>query len=124
MQTVHFLIEKTNGGYTSYSEELGILSDGKTIKQTQANSREGVKEQCEITGENPDDFNIVFRYDVAAAFDALKPNVTTLAARSGINGSLISQYASGKKKPALKQKQRIEAALHDYARDILSVHIA
>lgn len=124
MQTVTFLIEKTNGGYTAYAEGFSILTDGKTIKQVRANALEAVKEQCEVTGENSADFDVTFEYDVASAFDALNVNTVALTQRSGLNGTLISQYVSGKKRPSEKQRKRIESALHEYGREILGVRLS
>lgn len=124
MKTVNFLVEKVNGGYTGYAQDFSILTDGKTVRQVCDNAKEALAEQCETTGEPPQDFDVQFTYDTASAFDALKINVAAFGRRYGLNSSLISQYASGAKKPSGKQKRRVEAALHQYAQDILRVRIA
>ncbi|HEV7382648.1 MAG TPA: hypothetical protein VGN64_22790 [Dyadobacter sp.] len=63
-------------------------------------------------------------YDLTAffeQFDFLK--ITKIAELSGVNGSLMRQYATGKKFPSAKQAKKIERAVKELARQLLKVQI-
>jgi hypothetical protein len=118
MQTVKFLVEKTGTGYTAYAEEFSILATGKNLKQVYADAEAGLAEQCDYLHENPADYRLEFTYDFATLFEVYRLNVEAISAISGINASLVSQYINGKKTPSRKQKDRIEAGIHSYARGL------
>jgi transcriptional regulator with XRE-family HTH domain len=42
---------------------------------------------------------------------------------TGMNQSLVSQYANGEKVPGPKQRRRIEQALHNFGEDLCSVSL-
>ena len=56
------------------------------------------------------------------AFDFL--NITAVAKASGINTSLLRQYASGLKHPSLPTAQRIERGIHSLAQSMLKTQIS
>ena len=124
MQTVTFLVEKTGTGYSAYSEDFGILSTGKTLKQVYAEAEAGIVEQAEYLGENPADYQLEFTYDLPALFEAYRLNVDAVSAHMGINATLMSQYINRKKVPSTKQKQRIETGIQDYARRLTNFRFA
>ena len=125
MQTVNFLIEKVEGGYTAYAQGFSILSEGDTLDEVHANAREGLAEQRDYMGEDTTDVEVTFSYDIAALFDMCKfINVSALAERLGMNNSLISQYISGKKTPSHKQKQRILNMLHQIGRELTQLTVS
>jgi len=43
---------------------------------------------------------------------------------TGINQKQLHHYASGLKKPRIEQRKKIETALHDLCRELLSINIA
>jgi hypothetical protein len=117
--TVTFLIEKVADGYTAYAEGFSLLAEGDTIQETYANAHEALADQCEVTGENPADFAVSFRFDIPAFFDAYPiVNISALGQRLGMNNSLISQYISGKKTPGPKQRAKIETGIHELAQEL------
>jgi predicted RNase H-like HicB family nuclease len=55
-------------------------------------------------------------YDLRAFFDEYKfLNVSSIAALSGINPSLVRQYAKGIKHPSTAQAKKVEATIHQLA---------
>ena len=124
-QTATFYIEKVEGGYTGYAKDFSILTEGDTIKEVYANAREALAEQCEETGENPADFDVVFHYDIPTFFEVYPVvNVSALGKLVGMNNSLISQYISGKKIPGPKQRLRIESGIHRLGHELARLSFA
>jgi hypothetical protein len=118
-KSVIYLIEKVADGYTAYAQDFSLLAEGDTIQETYANAHEALADQCEVTGENPADFTVTFRFDIPAFFDAYPiVNISALGQRVGMNNSLISQYISGKKTPGPKQKAKIELGIHALAQEL------
>lgn len=116
MKTVTFHVEKTATGYAAYAPDFSILAAGKTIKAIQQNAEDGLSEQCEYLNESRTDYTLKFTYDFPSLVDATRLNVDALSKLVGLNSSLMSQYLNGKKVPGPKQKQRIEAGIHTYAK--------
>jgi predicted RNase H-like HicB family nuclease len=55
-------------------------------------------------------------YDLRAFFDEYKfLNISSIAALSGINPSLVRQYAKGIKHPSTAQAKKVEATIHQLA---------
>ena len=124
MKTVTFLVEKTGTGYSAYSEEFGILATGKTLKLAYQDAKDGLADQCEYMGEDVNQYQFEFTYDLPALFEAYRLNVDALAEYLGMNATLISQYINRKKVPSKKQKDRIETGIHQYAQALTSFKFA
>lgn len=125
MKTVQFLIEKVDDGYTAYAKDYSILTEADTLKEVYEEAEEAFEIQLEETKENREDFQLEFKYDFATLFEVYRVvNVAALGERIGINRSLISQYINGTKTPSLKQKQKIEEGLHDFAKELLKFSFA
>lgn len=124
MKIVNFHIEKTGTGYSAYAAEYSIIATGKTLPLVYKDAQDGLKDQCEYLNTNPTDYTIEYSYDFATLIDVTRLNVDALSKLSGLNPTLMSQYINGKKKPGPKQKQRIEAGIHEYAKTLSSFHFA
>ena len=124
MKTVNFLVEKTGTGFTAYADEYSILAAGKSLRQVYEEAEAGLAEQCAYLGEQQADYELVFTYDFPTLFEVYGLNVKALSSATGINSTLISQYINGKKKPSRKQKERIEAGIHLYARGLENFRFA
>jgi hypothetical protein len=70
-------------------------------------------------------FEIELQVDLQDLFDHFEGVLTKagLAKITGLNQSLISQYASGLKNPSEKQAKKIEAALHGLADQLRAVRL-
>ena len=70
--------------------------------------------------------NVQFKivYDVVALFEEFDfLNISKIADASGLNGSLLRQYATGKKYPSAKQAEKLQSALHQIAARLAGIHI-
>ena len=71
-------------------------------------------------------YELVFYIDIPSLFEWFsgilsKSGVSKL---TGMNASLIRQYASGIKSPSRKQAGKIEEALHNLGRELLEVNLS
>jgi len=62
--------------------------------------------------------------EVSRVFDKFPViNITRFAERVKINRSLLASYVCNEKKPGIKNKKQIEAALHQLGKDLLAVKL-
>ena len=63
--------------------------------------------------------------DIASLFDWFSGVLTKsgISRITGMNQSLISQYAMGIKKPSSKQTRKIESALHRLGQELLEIEL-
>lgn len=80
-----------------------------------------VKEEYEKEGHEMPDLEMTFKYDIWAFFDKYPISITPLAKRLGINPSLMRQYVSGNRTPSQKRLEEIEAAIHEFGRELSEV---
>ena len=70
--------------------------------------------------------NYVFHYkmDIESFFEWFQGVLTKagISKLTGMNQSLVSQYANGLKKPSKKQTNRIQTALHEFGEELLQIH--
>lgn len=130
MKTLKVLMNKAGKGISAHLPELeGFVIARSTVVQLKKNMRESI---CfHIEGLYPDErqawmdseFEYVF-CDIPSLVSGYGEtiNQSNLARISGINESLMRQYASGIKKPSQKVMKRIENGLHRYADDIRNIH--
>ena len=124
MKPVKFLVEKTPTGYSAYAEDFSILATGRNLNEVYADAEAGLLDQCAYLGENPAAYELVFTYDFPTLFEVYRLNVEAVSSLTGINATLISQYINGRKVPSRKQKDRIEAGIHSYAKGLNNFRFA
>ena len=134
MGTVKVVIEKSKTGYSAYIPELtGCVSTGISIDKIKENINEAIKYHLEGTIEDgiqvPEVFKstytLVFSYDVETFLNYYSKifSKRALSRITGINESLLSQYASGLKHPRPAQAKKIEKGLHELAKELLQVSL-
>lgn len=74
-------------------------------------------------GQDIPELEMTFKYDIWAFFDKFPISITPLAKRMGVNPSLMRQYVSGNRKPSQKRLKEIEAAIHDFAKELSTVSL-
>ena len=82
------------------------------------------KEMKAWDGITANDIEFEFVYDLSAffdTFDAIK--ISSLAKNSGINQSLMRQYATGSKQPSVQQAKKIEMAIHQLGQSLMNVRV-
>lgn len=133
MHKVKVIIEKSKTGYAAYLPLIpGCVTTGGTIDEIKNNMmeairfhRDGMKKDGLTPGELKDPFELVFHFDVET-FLCFYDGIFTRRALSrltGINESLLSQYANGMKRPRSLQIKKIEKGLHHFAEEILRISL-
>ena len=129
------ILEKTNaGGYSAYLPDLpGCVSTGNSLAEIKSSIREAVDFHLEgmILEELPlpesfeESYELAFKMDVASLFEWFSGVLTKsgISRLTGMNQSLISQYASGIKTPSTKQTRKIEQALHAFGHELLEIKL-
>ncbi len=132
MEKVLVVIEKSSTGYSAYLPELpGCVSTYSTIDELKTNILEAISFHLEGIEEDklpiPQQFKkpytLQFSFDVETFLNYYNRVFTrrALSKLTGINESLLSQYAAGLKQPRPAQSKKIEAGLHQLAHELLQI---
>lgn len=122
---ITMVVEKTNTGYSAYSETDGVFTTGTTLPDLKKNMVEACNLQFEDQGRvvSEADLNIVL--DLPQFFEFYKEiNATALSRRIGMNQSLLAQYISGQKKPSSQQVHRILDGVRQVGRELAEMDFA
>ncbi len=120
---VKLIIEGGDGalwGRINYEDNL-LVEEAETVDKLQFHMRQLLLDFHDL---DPDSYEFEIEYDLTAffeEFDFLK--ITKIAELAGLNGSLMRQYATGKKSPSARQAEKIERAIRELAQQLLNVHI-
>ncbi len=101
----------------------GLHGDGKTARKAVEDfylCYEEEKEYCREQGKEVPELEFEFIFDIGAIFSYYFINVTAFADYSGINASLLRQYACGVKAPSKKTIAKVNEALNKYKNDIVT----
>jgi hypothetical protein len=107
-------------GRVHYDDNL-IVDEATTVEELQSKMSTLLFDFHDL---DPDSYKFRIEYDLTAffeRFDFLK--ITKVAELSGINGSLLRQYATGKKHPSAKQAVKIDSAIKELASQLAEAHI-
>jgi len=118
------IVEKTDTGFSAFSEKYPIFTTGRTIPELINNTLEAANlffedENIKLTHEN-----LKFELDFKQFFQYYKVlNSKFLAAKIGMNPTLLSQYVQGHKKPSPKQMERILSGIHQIGRELAEINL-
>ena len=118
------IVEKTDTGFSAYSEEYPIFTTGKTIPELINNAYEAAQlffeeENIKISHEN-----IKFEIDFKQFFQYYKVlNSKFLAEKIGMNPTLLSQYIQGRKKPSENQTEKILTGIQQIGRELSELNL-
>ena len=125
------VIEKDGKGYGAFIENFKstVFGEGKTVEEAKAdlmNSLEEVRAYYRESGEkSPDelyDVTFEYKYDISALFNAFNfLNVSKFAEKVGVSPSLMRHYKGGDTYISDAQAKKIEAGLHQIAKEFLSI---
>lgn len=119
---IYFTVEKTDTGYSAYSEEYPVYSTGSTLTEL----RSHLQEALELYYEDEPHFSvsaqqIEFYFDIQQFFSYFQElNVSAIGKRIGMSQSLLSQYATGAKRPSPKQAERILEGIRELGQELAS----
>jgi predicted RNase H-like HicB family nuclease len=128
------LMEKGNDGtFGIFTPDIDhtIIGEGNTVEEAKADFENSVNEMILSYTEQgmqiPDELkNIEFeyKYDVSAIFNEIDCiNMSKFAKRAGINANLLRQYKMGNTYISDAQKMKIEKALHNLGKQLLTLSL-
>ena len=117
--TVDVIVEKTKTGFSAYTAKYPIGTTGKTIEEIQNNMYEAINFYFEDEKVKILKSNIKYELDLKQFFQYYKVlNAKFLASSIGMNASLLSQYVQGKRKPSLKQTEKIIIGINKIGKEL------
>ena len=121
---IRMVVERTDTGFSAYSEQYPIFTTGKSITQLVNHAYEAVDLFYEDKEEKVSSENVKFEIDFKQFFLYYKVlNSKFLAEKIGMNPTLLSQYVQGHKKPSAKQTEKILAGIHQIGRELSEIHL-
>ena len=117
-------VEKTNTGFSAFSEDYPIFTTGQTIAELINNSYEATELHFEEENVKVEPNDIRFEIDFKQFFKFYKVlNAKFLAEKIGMNATLLSQYVSGTKKPSAKQTEKILSGIHQIGQELSGINL-
>lgn len=123
MKQIRFIVEKTGTGYAAYAKDfdnIPVGTTGQTMTELKGNILSAMNLLRSHIGSNPVTMEeISIKLDLQQFFEYYKViNARALSERLGMNPTLLSQYAGGKKKPSGKQVTRILQGVRELGREL------
>ncbi|MGG9963871.1 hypothetical protein [Ferruginibacter sp. SUN106] len=119
--TLQLILEKDGGklwGRVSYNENL-IVDSSITLQHLEKKLRKALKDFHKI-----EEVKFEYAYDLTVFFEEFNfLNQSKIAELSGINASLLRQYASGVKNPSETQAKKIQTTIRGLALRLKNVQI-
>ena len=118
------IVEKTDTGFSAYSDKYPIYTTGRTIPELIDNALEAANLYYEEAGIQVTHENIKFEIDFKQFFRYYKVlNSKFLADKIGMNPTLLSQYVQGHKKPSEKQTEKILSGIHQIGKELSEINL-
>jgi hypothetical protein len=121
---IKMMVEKTDTGFSTFSENYSIYTTGRTISEMIDNALEAAnlffeEDKIQITAEN-----LKFEIDFKQFFQYYKViNAKVLANKIGMNPTLLSQYVQGRKKPSEAQTEKILLGIHKIGQELSEINL-
>ncbi len=128
MKNYLFIIEKTNTGFSAYSndfEKFPVGTTGTSISELKANILEAANLYQEETGCKPlKESEISIRLNLEQFFEYYRAiNAKGVAERIGMSQSLLAQYINGAKTPSGKQVSRILSGIKQLGKELQEIEL-
>jgi hypothetical protein len=112
--------EGTLWGRVEYEDNL-IVEEANSIEELEGSMQQLL---LDFHALDPTSYEFKVEFDLTAFFEQFSfLKVTKIAELSGLNGSLVRQYANGQKQASAKQAEKIESAIRKVAQQLAEVHI-
>ncbi len=119
---IKIIVERTNTGYTAYAADFPVYTTGDTPGELIDNIIEALSLYFE--DENIDREAISLELDLKQFFNHYRIiNSKVLAARIGMNPTLLSQYVRGHKKPSEKQTHKIVCGINKIGEELAEMKL-
>ncbi len=117
-------VEKTDTGFSAFSEDYPIFTTGQSIPELINNTYEATEFYFEEESVKVDQNDIKFEIDFKQFFKFYKVlNAKFLAEKIGMNATLLSQYVQGHKKPSAKQTEKILSGIHQIGQELSGINL-
>ena len=121
---ITMIVEKTNTGFSAFSEDYPIFTTAQTIAELINNSYKASELHFEEENVKVEPSDIRFEIDFKQFFKFYKVlNAKFLAEKIGMNATLLSQYVSGTKKPSAKQTEKILSGIHQIGQELSGINL-
>ena len=121
---ITLIVEKTNTGFSAYSNNYPIFTTGKSIPELINSAYETTEFYFEEENVKVEPNDIKFEIDFKQFFKYYKViNAKFLAEKIGMNATLLSQYVSGTKKPSPKQTEKILSGIHQIGQELSEINL-
>lgn len=121
---IKFVVEKTETGFSAFSEEYAVFTTGQTIPELVNNASEAANLYFEEKGIELTHENLQFEIDFKQFFQYYKVlNSKFLAEKIKMNPTLLSQYIQGHKKPSPKQTEKILSGIHQIGQELSEINL-
>jgi predicted RNase H-like HicB family nuclease len=121
---ITLIVEKTNTGFSAYSDNYPIFTTGQSIPELINSADEATEFYFEEENVKVEPNDIKFEIDFKQFFKYYKViNAKFLAEKIGMNATLLSQYVSGTKKPSPKQTEKILSGIHQIGQELSEINL-
>jgi predicted RNase H-like HicB family nuclease len=116
------IIEKTDSGFSAYSENYPVFTTGETVNELLENVNEAFSFYLE--DKNQETLQIYYEIDFKQFFQYFKViNSKALAEKIGMNPTLLSQYVRGHKRPSEQQSRRILYGINKIGQELAEMSV-
>ncbi len=123
-EKIRLVVEKTETGFSCFSENYPIFTTAKTIPELIENSFEAASLYCEDEKIEITHADLQFDVDFQQFFQYYKViNSKYLAEKIGMNPTLLSQYVQGHKKPSENQTEKILYGIHQIGQELSEINL-
>ncbi|HUW04707.1 MAG TPA: hypothetical protein VMW01_00460 [Williamwhitmania sp.] len=124
MKKITMIVEKTDTGFSAFSEDYPIFTTGRTIPELMENALEAANLCFEDEKVNIAQENLRFEIDFKQFFQHYRVlNSKFLADKIGMNPTLLSQYVQGRKKPSEAQTEKILMGIHQIGQELSEINL-
>ncbi len=121
---IKMIVEKTDTGFSAFSDDYPIFTTGRTIPELIDNAFEAANLCFEEDGIKITHENVKFEIDFKQFFQYYKVlNSKFLADKIGMNPTLLSQYVQGHKKPSDSQTEKILLGIHQIGQELSEINL-
>ena len=121
---IKMIVEKTDTGFSAFSEDYPIYTTGRTIPELIDNALEAANLLFEEDDIRIEQENLKFEIDFKQFFQYYKViNAKFLANKIGMNPTLLSQYVQGRKKPSDAQTEKILLGIHQIRQELSEINL-
>ena len=121
---IKMTVEKTNTGFSAFSEDYPIFTTGRTIPELMENALEAANLYLEDEKVIIAQENLRFEIDFKQFFLHYRVlNSKFLADKIGMNPTLLSQYVQGHKKPSETQTEKILLGIHQIGQELSEINL-